>query len=277
MSHTIVQQKGVNTNRLHSPRIWADCPILEIKAGAKDGRYFFDDFINTPVLSTTATTGLYACYADTGGTILQSATDVNGALVMTLDGTAADAATITTGGNSGGFLVISDTASAAKKLWFEARVKVSSITDAACGGFFIGLTEEACGDATADVLAAGAAGMADKDHIGFLRPADDGDGLDIVYTKAGQTDTTVLANAATLVADTYIKVGLVYDPDAPAAKRIKFFLDGVEQTSYVAASAFDGTFPDGEELCLTMGFKDDASGTASLKATIDWWAACQLG
>jgi hypothetical protein len=86
---------------------------------------------------------------------------------------------------------------------------------------------------------------------------------------------TKIAGVHVPVADTFVKLGFLYDPSAPPAKRIKVFVSNVEQSTYVtAANIAAATFPDGEELGFLFGMK---MGSAVLaEAAIDWWAFAQL-
>ena len=67
----------------------------------------------------------------------------------------------------------------------------------------------------------------------------------------------------TLVADTYTRLGFVYDPDAPVKKKIRFYVNGVPQSTYVGEASGDATvyiqdttnFPGGEEMGPVIALK----------------------
>ena len=78
------------------------------------------------------------------------------------------------------------------------------------------------------------------------------------------------------MADTYVKAGFIYDPTAPANKRIKVFVDNVESSTYVTSTLIAAaTFPDAEALTFAAIMKGIA-GSVALEAAIDWWAFAQV-
>jgi hypothetical protein len=138
----------------------------------------------------------------------------------------------------------------------------------------IAMTEE--GTAAADTVSdAGALG--DKDMVGFWVLEAAGSALKYGWKKAGQTAQT-LGTAATLVADTFVKVGWAYDPSPhiPPAKRLSFYVNNAELSLYGTDTTLAAaTFPTGEELGMLFGHKN---GSAAAKtSSIDWWAAYQAG
>jgi len=260
-----------DTTRRPSPNIWADCPVLDLIENPERGLYFWDDFQNFPKHSTAQQVQKYASYIDTGVTIQQIATDRYGVLQIAGDDADNDEGSITTGGNTGGLAVIGDSG-AEGKLWFEARIAKSTIADNG-KAFFVGLAEE--GLAGADTLVNDTGAFADKDCFGFRVLQDNGEEVDLVWKKAGQTVQEV-ANIATMAADTYIKLGFIFDPSAPTTKRIRLFINNVEYTTYITGTNIAAaTFPDGEELALLLATK---VGTGSLTTTfnMDWWRLAQL-
>ena len=78
------------------------------------------------------------------------------------------------------------------------------------------------------------------------------------------------------VADTYYKLGFIFDPEAPADKRITWYADNEEQTTYVTETVIEAAsvFPTDQMLKFVAGIKT-ADGTVSA-LTIDWWAYAQL-
>lgn len=161
--------------------------------------------------------------------------------------------------------VISDTAGDDAPLYFETRIKRSVITDAK-GGFFVGLADEAA--AANEFMVDAGDDFGDDDFIGFWCDETDdsiGSHVHFIYqiTGSGTTGFNLLIDTvATMEADTYMKLGFVFDPLFPAAKRIKIYVDGVEQTTYVTATQIavntgiqDG-FPDAEGLQLMLALKN---------------------
>jgi len=265
-----------NTDRFPSMAIWASFPMMEHLQ--RKGRFqeFFEDFTLTTLLETAAVDDeqLFASYIDTGNTIQPLPTEKNrGVLRLATDATDNDGPVITMCGNVGANLMISDTAGDDKKLWFEARWKKSSITDNQCA-MFIGLTEEA--RAVDNGLLTDDAGiLADIDHIGFNVAHDNGEELNWAYTKAGQVDTEVIAAMDSLVADTYVKTGFVYDPARDTANRIAAYLNNVEQSTYVTGTNIAAaTFPDAEEMCFSAGSKNGEATATNFD--IDWIGFAQV-
>ena len=231
------------------------------------GRFFFDDFMNYPAHISAQTIGNYATYIDTGVTLKQAAGEATGAIEVAGNDADNDEGIITTGGNSGGMVAID--ATGAGRIAFECRIKKASIADNALS-FFVGLAEE--GLAAANTLVDDTGALASKDMIGFSTLHDAGEELDFTWRTAGET-TQVHANIADMVADTYMKMGFLYDPgNHPDDKKIKIFIDnGVEESVYVTQTNLAAsTFPDDEELALLLSTKVGAAAESKLQ--MDWWA-----
>tara|TARA_B100001123_G_scaffold448255_1_gene608530 strand:- start:2215 stop:3138 length:924 start_codon:yes stop_codon:yes gene_type:complete len=298
-----VQHKGFNP-RLLSSRIWGRLPIKNWSVGL-GGRYYFDDFLNfgganilsaagtvSPTTTTAGTSGTgaiddtefdnslaslvnaigraatgYDIYTDVGVTIAGLATDATGAIEVAGNDADNDEGIMQTGGGSGNMLKID--ASGAGRIAFECRIKKASVADNACA-FFVGLAEE--GLAAANALLDGSGELADKDFVGFRVKHDAGEEIDFAWEKEGQT-IQEHANIHTMVADTYVKLGFLYDPgNHPDDKKIKLFVDnGEEESVYVTQTQLDAsTFPDDEELSLLLATKVGAAAESKLQ--MDWWA-----
>lgn len=263
-----------DTNRYRSPAIWADCPIANLIEGSVDGFFFFDDFINFSDHITDQDTQQYASYIDTGVTIKQLAGVSYGQVEIAGNDADNDEGVLTF---HGPIANIQD-ARASKKLWFEARWKKASVADNALASFIglgfdhgngVPLSKTLC--LTDDAGALGAFSF-----LGFHVDQADGDALDFVYKADGQSAVVKIAGVQALAAATWYKLGFVYDPDAPAANRIKIFVDNVEQTTYVTETNLaTATFPDNEWMspvwCAKVG-----TGSAEVKSQLDWWTLAQL-
>jgi len=251
-----------------SARIWGRLPIKNWSVGLGGGRFFFDDFMNHPAHISTQTIGNYASYIDTGVTLKQSPSDQTGAVVVLGNNADNDEGSMISGGGAGGMVALDATGSG--RIAFECRCKKEVIVDNGLG-FFIGLSEE--GSQAGNALVDDTGAVADKDFVGFSNLADDGDSLDFTWKTNGQT-VQVHADIATMAADTYMKMGFLYDPAHPADKRIKIFIDnGVEETVYVTSTQMAAaTFPDDEELCLFFATKMLTADTTARAFTLDWWA-----
>lgn len=267
--------RGQNTSGL-SPRLWAKLYGSMMAPDGVDRLVFVaDDFLaykNAETYTTGAGEVGYVSYIDTGGTLKTLADEVGGVLALTTDGTDEDEIWISAGDGAGPLGFISDTAGADFLTCFEARFKVSTIVDTYMSSF-IGLASPGCAAADTATDATGALAAA-KAFIGFNTLLD-GDGLDFIYQAASQTVVTKIADAHTLVADDFVKVGFVYDPKADTSKRIKVFINNTEQSTYVTGTNIaTATFPDAEALTFLAGFKNTVAQAGEM--AIDWWAFGQV-
>ena len=262
-----VQYSGksiANTDRVPSPSIWADCPALEIEAGIKDGIHIYDDFGNGPLVAAGAEADYkgYRGFADTGGSVADGG-EWGGTLVMSSDGDNEGA-----GLRTGAAPFQIDIGQG--KFWFEARIKTSTIADTK-HGIFLGLTGAVAITATSPIAAAGT--LADINFVGFHRLEGDGDMLDTVYKADGVTQVTLQADAVTLVADTYVKLGMVFDPKTNV---LTFYKNGVPLSTTYTIPAADGTdFPNDVRLGMLMSVLNATASTPG-SSEIDWWRAAQL-
>lgn len=252
---------GTRTGRGPSPDLWNSCKnILEYANNPEKGMVYFNDFINGPVAANNQTVsyaGDVSIYtAATSGTTIQcDPTSKFGVLELdtTTDDEGATISVLHGGGKAGGVVLTSG-----KKLWFEARINTESITNDKINTF-CGFAEENLGGAGALITTSDA--LTDKDMVAFVQLAADGDKLDIVYnTASGGGVTTSLGDAVTLVADTFVKVGIHCD-----GTYVHFFSDGVKIHS-VALSATN--FPDGEEMAFYFAMMNKGGDT--LCNRIDW-------
>jgi len=147
------------------------------------------------------------------------------------------------------------------KVFFEARIKTSAITDdnaLFCGlGLIISAGNAIYQDDDTAALAAAVS------FVGFRSLCADGDGLDAVYKTASGSEGVVLELAHTLVADTYVKVGLTFD--GKVGGTITYFVNGVAVGTVTEDTS---GFPDNVNLAFVMGNKVGAN--AALTTTIDW-------
>lgn len=262
-----------------SPRLWGRVTGQMLTPdGQVPGFFVSDDFANHPAAApaisgtTAGVIGGYGYYVDTATSacsIKQIATASGGVVQWATGATDNHEAWLTAGGNTGVFGAISDTAGSDKLTVFEARFQVGQITNTY--NTFIGLAEE--GLAAADTVT-DAGALASKDLIGFWVLEADGDALNFGYRKAGQSAVTTISGVKALSASTWYKVGFIYDPKEVASKRIKVYVDNVEQSTYVTATNIAAaTFPDGEELTFLAGLKNGSAAAHTMN--VDWWAFYQ--
>lgn len=233
-------------------------------AGVKDGYHFHDDFLNGPLVAAgaEAAAGTYRGFADTGGSVA-TGDEVGGTLVLSSDGDNEGASFRTS-------VAPFQISRSHGKLWFEARIKSSTITDTK-HGIFLGLMEDVALTATVPITAAGA--IADKNVVGFHRLEGDGDMFDTVYKADGVTQVTVGSDAVTIVADTYVKLGFIYDP---ATYVLTFYKNGVKLADTKTIPSAAGTdFPNDVRLGLVVAVLN-ATGTTPGNSEIDWWRCAQL-
>ena len=281
MSSTKVEYKDNNSGNGMSPALWADCPRDEMAYDNNVGYFFSDDFLGFEDPTTAKAYGKYL-KLDTGDSTLGGSPEVGGAVKLLVTTDNEDCGIKLGDATSAPFVIPANSVTGSgKKLWFEARIKKSVITNA-YGGFFCGLADETA--LAADFLADAGADFGDNDILGFWGDETDdtlGSHVHVVTQKTSAAFDTIIDTAATLVADTYVKLGMKYDPTAKAAQRIKFYVDGVEQSTYVGEASGDATvyiqdttnFPGGEEMA-PMLYLSAASGN-DLSLYMDWWAVAQ--
>lgn len=262
------------THRGPSGNIWRSRFRLDqMQNDPSKGYVLFDDFKNfggtvaSNVGSYASQSGSWKSYEDTGGSIAQLAGEITGVIRLSTSTTDNHETWLSSCGNAGVLGMISDTAGSKYLQAFEARVRFGQVTDTF--NSFVGMSEE--GLAAADTVS-DAGAMASKDFLGFRVLEADGDELDVYYSKAGQTGQELIDGVQALAASTWYKLGWLYDPfEIDPAKRLKFFVDNAEQSTYVTdALIAAATFPDGEELAILLGLKNGAAAAKTLD--VDWVA-----
>lgn len=247
--------------------LWADCPIDSIKNGTVQGI-----IVEPPLESyeSTATTVENMCGVPTfeGDCTMNGVAAVGGGVAL-FGTTNNEEASLQICGETSAPFVIPAASTSGKKLWFECEVKKSIIT-ADTGGFFVGLASE--GAMVADFIADAGDDFSDVDLLGFWNLEGEAN-IDVITQKTGAAFDKIIDSVETLVADTYTRLGFIYDPDAPKKKKIKFFVNGKEQTTYVGEASGDQTvyiqdttnFPGGEEMgpgiALKMASANDLTVT----------------
>ncbi|MFA7279119.1 MAG: hypothetical protein WC100_03395 [Sterolibacterium sp.] len=268
---TVLYKPGVaDTDSNPSPNLWGDCPLFTADRELS-GYGFFDDFCQGPqvVAGAEAAYGNYRGFASTGGSAVPSTTAAGGVLVLSSDGDN-EGASIRAG--CPGFLITRD----AKKFWMEARIKTSTIADTK-HGFLLGLLEDAALTAILPIAADGT--LADNNLVGFHRLEGDGDYVNQVYRANGVTQVTTKEDANVLVADTWIKLGLVFNPANDYqgnASYLQWFVNGLPLTDKKLIPNATGTdFPADVTLAPVFAVLN-ATGSTPGNSSIDWWGAYQL-
>lgn len=268
---------AANTLRYPSPAIWNKLDSGLIAPGRV--LHWFDDFLGVQDPTTAKAYGPYLML-DTGDSTIGGSPEAGGAIKLLVTTDNEDCGIKLGDATSAPFVIPANSGSTGR-LWFEARVKKSVITDS-YAGFFVGLADETA--LAANFIADAGNDFADNDLIGFWCDETDdsvGSHVHVVTQKTGAAFDTIIDTAATLVADTYIKLGFVYDPKASAANRITFYVDGVPQTTYVGENSGDATvylgdttnFPGDEEMAPIAYISAASANDCSLY--MDWWRIAQ--
>ncbi len=293
-----------------SPSVWYDCPIPDFQQDPSLGMAFFDDFLLTGNPGSTsggavaASLGAWSVYAYQGATIGDGALE-GGVLTYGADGDDEGLALLS---STGSFrLVTTSTLALNQKLWFEARIATSTVA-ATKHEDFIGLCTPSLSSGlpaaavpistTADTLST------TPSLIGFHRkstasPTD----WSFVFQLAsgtpnyptGLTTLRATVSLATLTANTFTKLGFVFDPNALTAyvtsatarqtagtlrrKLIRVFADGLELPTFLSSddvqNATSGqAFPTAfmAPCVAAMNQTGSSPGTSS----VDWIRVAQL-
>ena len=257
-----------------SPAIWqpVEAAIMQL-GGVERATVHFDDFDNFggAVSSNVGNKQGYKTWEDSGGSIDQL-TGVNGGVVRFLtDNTDNDSNTMQGGYSTGALGAISDTAGDDYLTAFECSCRFTQIGNTY--GWVVGLGEPGMA-ADAGVQADDGTLVTDKGMIGFRVLETAGATLQAFYIKSGQT--AVAWTFKTLVAATWYKFGFLYNPKFPTANRIKFFLDGAEQSTYVTGTQIAAaTFPDAVFMHLLASLKNQTSAVESVD--MGFWGYAQVG
>lgn len=262
-----------------SQNLWRDIPTDMIfgQADRRAGIGFFDDF-----LFGTATS-LYSGYIKLLGsgctaTVITSEANHFGIMRLLIDGNAADDEAVIQAGLG---IDVGPYKFAATPLVFEAYIRPSAVT-AAKWSWFCGLaTGGAAGAAITDLMFADASSSANalyatNSFVGFLHLTAASTDVDGMYQVSGTAEVTGVEDTdldaiATIAANTWIKLGIRYDPHP---QRVGWWVDGTEVAHIDDAAIEAANFPDAVFLQPTFGAKDSV-GTA-LNLDLDWWACAQL-
>ncbi len=244
--------------------------------------FFFDDFVEGPSWADGDAVK-YAIHIDSTGTIA-GCPDVDlsegefGVIRFTTDGTVQDQLSMQMGGNIGNVVKIDDAANEAGVVAFECRVKTATITTDDLRLFF-GLAQQ--GSSADDIMMTDVADtFGNYAHLGFWVKETDGASLFRTFHQIDGTEDTQ-DTGDDLAVDTWVKLGLLYDPNAPSDELIKFYVNGTECTNSgdvrcdATDLADDTNFPAGAEMApiILMKCGSTAGGTDYLH--VDWWAVGQ--
>lgn len=281
----MITYEELNIGYLPSGRLWrAFAPPMSFGPQgttniSQSGNPCFGFYDNFHSFHASTLEGPYRILESAGCTVEQIAdTDtVKGIVQLAIDGNAAnDEAVLQWGRGLGAPFKLAD-----NDLVFECRLSVSAIT-AAKWSWAAGLGEVGMG-ATDQLFADTTGALADRNFLGFAHLQAEGAAVDGAYKADGQTyqdgaTKTKLNALATMVADTYVKLGFRY---RAMPKTVEWFVNGsLAGTSSAPArltsSEVDAaTFPDDILLTPIIGIKDIA-GNAALNMKVDWIACAQM-
>ena len=272
MTNVIQYRDASDTTRGPSPSVWGTCPVLEIMAQVGQGSggyYFWEDFdahglVTAPTALAALGGGLpFTGFGSSGSK--QEVDDASGGSSGFLleETTHEEGANFTTENHP---YVLSNVAGS---LWFEARVKSSTITTNEMS-FFVGLADTTAFTAVMPLTAPGAVG--DLNCIGFHKPEANTTAFDFSYKANGVTLEEVNSDIGTLAVDTYVKLGfLMHESDY----KVRCFVNGAEQASTTTVSDALGTDTPSDGGLAPAGAIKNAGGTAE-GLTIDWIRCAQL-
>ena len=145
---------------------------------------------------------------------------------------------------------------------FEARLKKTT-TGAGEGSVFLGLAVGSIGDSVP--LATGTHTVV-ANSVGIL--IDEADTNSVSLERRGSTGNATTVQTAAISADTYFKVGFVFDPQ----DGVKWYVNGIEQSSSISKSTIaDATeFPSSSQL-LSLVLCIKSSDTGADPVEIDWF------
>lgn len=255
---------GTSLNLAPPSGFWADCPLVGYAGGHAQAFEFFDDFVEFSVGDATSR---WTLSTTQGTAILGSAQASNtpgagGYVSIGTGGTAQyDYATIKLASTNTGapFKITKDSG---KKLWYECRIMVSSITDV---NMMIGLFNEDVTDCSND--SDGVESVQDGVYHRTLVATETE--IDFGVNQDG-TETEVKSNGGTLAANTAIVLGFKFD----GASTLTSYVNGAAQAT---TSEVDATnFPSDQGLTPAFHIKDAESGGQTKRMYIDYVKCVQL-
>lgn len=261
----------MNAMRGPSPGLWRNFPLADVKSDPNIGIFFFDDFgayaphADNSAGAVTEKNGPYSTFLSQSATgFAPSLTVAGGILGAALDGDGESCVIHQ-------YAVPFKIANAGKPFAMEARVAKSDIANTKFE-MFVGLCEKITPTAAVPVTNT-AATLADQNLVGFYSHESDGDVFNVDYKANGVTAVELAADIVTLVANTYVKLGMWFDGIV-----LRFYVDGEEVVDadlpYTIPAAAGTDFPNDVTMGLTWAIRNAAASGGT--GYIDWWMAAQL-
>ena len=280
-----------NTERGVSRQIWSQSAWQEIKdlRAIRDGLALFDDFEDFPFAGAAQTAdtplGRYKVFSKDTGAVgaaarvrasgfpasasdLTADTTYPGGIIVLQTNTDNDSTTIALANSP-----FNLTTTNSGKLLFEARVATNSILTN-MGQLFVGLAETRRISVSLNIPLVTTDAISNTGAmIGFNRLEDGLGVLNTSYADRAAVWTNIQAAAGAIAANTWIKLGMIFDPK-DALRCIRFFINGVEcATAMTRAALLALTNLDVVQLGPCVSFFADAAGTAA--AVYVDWIACE--
>ena len=257
MQATSIDYQGKDSGPGLSRSLWAKFDEMQRDKFS----FWMQDFYRMPTFASATDQDGYVTYQDAGCTIGNVASNNCGVLRILCDATGSDEEAAITWGDSAQAGAIISTAGSEKAMWFEARVRLSSV---AAISAMVGMGEE---NLPANSLLADAGTGYDADFVGFRILEADPDGWDAVHMTNSGSETVVANAAQVAVAATWYKLGFRYYKNSDSNWKCEYFVDGVSKGE---ANATDSGFPDGEYLAPIFALKQHAA--AEKQMDLDWYA-----
>lgn len=268
----LLQHDGPATDTLSGPSasIWSDCLAIEMIQDPGIGYHFFDDFHIglglTPTITTTIAHPPYTMFGGATGTVTYD--DSVGGAIKVLTSASNEATNIEAESKS--FQISASTG----KFWFEARIKTTTIVTNETG-WFIGLIEPITQSATVPLSATSV--LTDNNWVGFHKPEANTTAFDATYRANSVAAVEVNSDIGVLVAGTYVKLGMKFDPGSGAegTDQLVFYIDGVKQATTKTIPSNTGTdFPADVRMGPILALQGITAADQDL--TMDWWRVAQL-
>jgi len=212
----------------------------------------------------------YAESNDVADVALQA--DDDGVILIQQDGTDADVSAVTDGQNVAGIWKTPTAGSAHNKkgFWFEARIKMVSITDAD-NGAFVGLSAPGEAKDAGGGMTAGGAAMSDIDHIGFAQLSGDADDFIITYNEASLGTAQSSTGVITLAADTWVRVGFKVVTKGQGTY-VQFYADGVYLGSAtdIDITGTNANFPGATDMARLLSSVGESGVSDGDGMYVDW-------
>lgn len=245
---------------------WGDCPLTAIMTDPGAGYMFSDGFEDLGLGGTITTiisnagTGKYLVFGGAGSTIVPDAA-LGGGITLTLTDDN-QATSITT--KQTPFQIESSKGS----LWFEARVKTSTITTNE-QAWFVGLMDTTPQTATVPLEADG--DIATINSVGFHHPEANTTAFDAFYKANDVTLEEVNSDIGVLEVGVYVKLGFKFDSSNNV---LSYYVNGVLQAAGKTVGVAAGTdFPDDVTLAPVLAILAATDDTETF--TCDWWKTVQ--